>query len=82
MAVPGQESPFTNKQRAHIRSYYEPWNKHLLKNDPDCADEFSAALKKWRDETSNEIMRSDLFKDLNTKIMTRMQWERVSTYTI
>lgn len=80
--VPGRQSPFTNQQRAHIRSYYDDWNKLLIEHDPTSTDEFSDTLRAWRDETSDDIMHSDLFKDLDTSQMNRIQWERVSPHTL
>src|ERR1700761_5101509 len=80
--VPGRESPFNNKQRAYIRSYYKAWGKLLLKHDPNCDGKFLPILKKWRDDTADEIMLTDLFKDLSGEVMNRVQWERASLHTV
>ena len=77
-ALPGRESPFTAEQRAYIRSFYNKWNNLMLQHDPTSSLDFKGPLKVWRDETADEIMRSDLFDgQLDTTVMKLGHWETV-----
>lgn len=59
----GRRSQFTPAQDAHIDSYMEAFEAKVNELDPELKGAKSASLTRWKQETTETIKSSSLFRD-------------------